>query len=432
VSESNVVIVGNGSPHDPGAGCERVASREEAFDRLSREGVRAICFDLSSVDDTLRDIRWLRRRRCRVPLLAVVEPLDVHRGVEILAAGAAEILLRDPELGTSLRGRLEMVERRRARRAGPEPPAGIVAVSVSMRKCLGLVERAARSDATVLLEGETGSGKEVLARLIHTSSRRKSRPFVAINCAAFPETLLESELFGYERGAFTGAVRSKPGHFVEAEGGTLFLDEIAETSLAFQAKLLRALQEETIRPLGSTREVPLDVRIVAATNRDLLHEAESGRFRRDLYYRLHVLPVSVPSLRSRPEDVLPLSRHFLARAAANGGPERIGPDAVRLLETYPWPGNVRELENEIARVVANSVGEPEITARMLSPRLQGLGAAIPPDPGGETLRESIARLEAWILRRALEKHDGRRIATARALGITRECLYKKLKRYGMQ
>jgi Nif-specific regulatory protein len=301
-----------------------------------------------------------------------------------------------------------------------------------MRRCLGLVDRAAASGATVILEGETGTGKEVLARAIHRGSRRSRGPFVAINCAAFPETLLESELFGYARGAFTGAVRSKPGHFVEASGGTLFLDEIGEISLSCQAKLLRALQEGVIRPLGATSEVPVDARIVAASNRDLHYEVELRRFRRDLYYRLHVLPISVPPLRSRSEDILPLARHFLERAASNGRPCGIAPDAARLLEVYAWPGNVRELENEIERIVANSCDEPEITARMLSPRIQGLGAALAADPGGETLRETMGRLEAWVLRRTLEKHDGRRIVTARSLGITRECLYKKLKRHGMQ
>jgi Nif-specific regulatory protein len=301
-----------------------------------------------------------------------------------------------------------------------------------MRRCLSLVARAASSEATVLLGGETGTGKEVLARAIHTQSRRARSPFVAINCAAFPETLLESELFGYVRGAFTGAARSKPGHFAEADGGTLFLDEVGETSLAFQAKLLRAIQEGVVRPLGATREVAVDARIIAAANRDLLHEVEEGRFRRDLFYRLHVLPISVPPLRGRAEDVLPLARHFLARKRHAEAPIRIGSDAARLLEAYAWPGNVRELENEMARVLATFVGETEVTASMLSPRIQGVGDALPRTTGEETLRETMARLERWVLRRALERHGGRRIATARSLGITRECLYKKLKKFDMQ
>ncbi len=301
-----------------------------------------------------------------------------------------------------------------------------------MRACLGLVEKAQRSEATVLLQGETGTGKDVLGRVIHAGGRRAKGPFVAINCSAFPETLLESELFGYERGAFTGAHRSKRGHFEQANGGTLLLDEIGETSLGFQVKLLRALQEGSVRPLGSTREHKVDARILAATNRDLHHAVETGGFRRDLFYRLNVLPIMLPPLRARVEDVVPLIRDFLERFEGTNAPKTIADDAARLLETYAWPGNVRELENEVARIVANTNGEPEVTARMLSPEIQGMAPALPSDARGETLRQTMARFEAWVLRCALDRHAGRRIATARSLGITRECLYKKLRRYGMQ
>lgn len=301
-----------------------------------------------------------------------------------------------------------------------------------MRACLERVEKAQRSEATVLLQGETGTGKDVLARMIHAGGRRAKGPFVAINCAAFPETLLESELFGYERGAFTGAHRSKRGHFEQANGGTLFLDEVGETSLGSQVKLLRVLQEGKVRPLGSNREHKVDARIVAASNRDLLHAVGTESFRRDLFYRLDVLPISLPPLRARVEDIVPLVQSFLARSGRPHAPKTIAPDAARLLETYAWPGNVRELENEAARIVANANGEPEVTARMLSPQIQGMAPVLSPDIGSETLRETMARFEAWALHCALEKHGGRRIATARSLGVTRECLYKKLRRYGMQ
>jgi transcriptional regulator with PAS, ATPase and Fis domain len=276
----------------------------------------------------------------------------------------------------------------------------------------------------VLLQGETGTGKEVIARAIHAGGPRSAQPFVAINCAAFPETLLESELFGAERGAYTGATRSRPGHFEQAHGGTLFLDEIAETSLGFQAKLLRALQEGVVRPLGSARELRVDVRVISAANRDLGQCVESGSFRRDLYYRLNVFPISLPPLRARSEDILPLVRAALARHAAAGAPRDVAPDAARLLETYDWPGNVRELENEVARIAAIASGEREITGAMLSPHVRGASPALPSDADSETLRATMARFEAWVLRRALDRHGGRRIATARALGITRECLYK--------
>jgi transcriptional regulator with PAS, ATPase and Fis domain len=301
-----------------------------------------------------------------------------------------------------------------------------------MRACLALVEKAQRSRATVLLQGETGTGKEVLARVIHSGGPRSKGPFIGINCAAFPETLLESELFGYERGAFTGAHRSKRGHFEQAHRGTLFLDEVGETSLGFQVRLLRVLQESMVRPPGSTREISVDVRIVAATNRDLLHAVETGILRRDLFYRLNVFPILLPPLRARAEDIVPLVIHFLANCPDEGAPRSVAPDAARLLETHPWPGNVRELENEVARIITNANGESEVTARMLSPHVQGMAPVLPPDPGSERLRETMARLEAWVLRCALEKHAGRRVATARSLGITRECLYKKLKRHNLQ
>jgi transcriptional regulator with PAS, ATPase and Fis domain len=409
-----------------------VCDRERAADYLVGRRFRAICLDRGDVGLALADARWLRQRRNRAPVIALVDPAEVGRAVELLAAGVAEIVVRDEQAKSSVLARLESLDGRRAEPVRPDALQGIVAKSPAMRACLELVRRAQRSEATVLLQGETGTGKEVLARAIHAGSRRAGGPFVAINCAAFPETLLESELFGYDRGAFTGAVRPRSGHFEQANDGTLFLDEIGETSLGFQVKLLRALQEGVVRPLGASREVKTNARIVAATNRDLLHTVETGGFRRDLYYRLNVFPISLPPLRARIEDVVPLAQRFLDARRGEEGPERIAPDAARLLETYAWPGNVRELENEMARLVANACGEPEVTARALSPQIQGLGPALPPDPGGETLRETMARLEAWVLRRALEKHGQRRIATARSLGVTRECLYKKLRRYGMQ
>jgi transcriptional regulator with PAS, ATPase and Fis domain len=409
-----------------------VMERDSAADYMTGRTLRAICLDRRDFRVALSDARWLRKRRNRFPVVALVDAEDVARAVDLLSAGVAEIVVRDAGAPQSILARLETLDRRRAGRPEGDALGHVIAKSPAMRHCLELVARAQGSDATVLLQGETGTGKEVLARAIHEGSARSAGPFVAINCAAFPETLLESELFGHERGAFTGAARAKRGHFEQANDGSLFLDEIGETTLAFQVKLLRVLQEGVVRPLGATRECKVNARIVAATNRDLQHEVEVGRFRRDLYYRLNVFPISLPPLRARLEDVVPLAEHFLRARRTPTGPAVIAPDAARLLETYGWPGNVRELENEIARVLASANGEHEITASALSPRIQGTGPALPPDPGGETLRETLGRFEAWVLRRALEKNGQRRNATARALGITRECLYKKLKRYGMQ
>ena len=420
---------------DPAAAPEGtlpVRNREAAVDRLSAGGVTAICLDRQRLDDSLSDARWLRRRRNALPVLALVRSDEVARAVELLSLGVAELVVRGADSAETLRARVE----RLAHPGDVDQPGTslgrVVDRSPAMRCCLELTAKAQRSNANVLLQGETGTGKEVIARLIHDGGKRASGPFVALNCAAFPETLLESELFGYERGAFTGAGRAKRGLIEEAGEGTLFLDEIGETALGFQVKLLRVLQEGVVRPLGSTRELAVDVRVVAATNRDLFQEVEMGRFRRDLYYRLNVFPIQLPPLRGRTEDIVPLAESFLARYTDVSAPASVAADAARLLETYVWPGNVRELENEIERVVASTRGEPEITARMLSPQIQGLASALPPDPGAETLRETMARLEAWVLRGALERHGGKRISTARSLGITRECLYKKLKRHGMQ
>ena len=417
-------------PGDRVPGTVRVPDREAAGERLNRGGVGAICLDRESLAEALSDARWLRRRRNVLPVLALVSTAEVGRAVELLSIGVSELVVRGADAEATLRARVE-----RLLNPEPEPPfesGRIIDHSPAMRCCLELTAKAQRSQASVLLQGETGTGKEVIARLIHDGGPRSEGAFVALNCAAFPETLLESELFGYESGAFTGAARAKRGLIEEASGGTLFLDEIGETALGFQVKLLRVLQEGMVRPLGATSETRVDARVIAATNRDLFQEVEQGRFRRDLYYRLNVFPIQLPPLRGRPEDIVPLAESFLARCEADAAPVSIAADAARLLETYAWPGNVRELENEIERVVASARGEPEVTARMLSLQIQGLAPALPPDPGAETLRETMARLESWVLRGALERHAGKRIATARSLGITRECLYKKLKRYGMQ
>ena len=409
-----------------------VADRDDAALALDTRSYRAICLDRGQLESALADARWLRRRRNRLPVIALVDTPDVTRAAELFACGVQEIVVRDASSAASLRARVAGLVAPRVPARPVAASDAIAARSPAMRACLELVRKAQRSDATVLLLGETGTGKEVLARSIHAGGRRARGPFVAINCAAFPETLLESELFGHDRGAFTGASRARAGHFVQANGGTLFLDEIGETSLGFQVKLLRALQEGAVRPLGADREQPVDARIVAATNRELEREVEAGRFRRDLYFRLNVFPISLPPLRARPEDIVPLVLQFLAGTREITGLCAVAADARHLLETYPWPGNVRELENEVARIVTHAESGSEITARMLSPRLRGGAPPLPEAETSKTLRAAVARFEAWYLGHALERNQNRRIVTARELGITRECLYKKLRRYGMQ
>jgi Nif-specific regulatory protein len=386
----------------------------------------------------LLDIAWARElaQALELPLASfdcvVVDATapaagDAH--ARLRSAGARHVVETDPARGPSL-------DELRSPRPSPRPPAnGIVGESLAIRETLGLVERAQTSAATVLLTGETGTGKEVLARAIHAGSTRRRGAFVAVNCAAFPDTLLESELFGHVKGAFTGADRSKEGLMAHADGGTLFLDEVGETSVALQAKLLRALQEREVRPVGGTRSRRVDVRVVAATNRDLSGEIRAGRFRADLYWRLAVFPIRVPPLRERREDVLALARHFLA---LHGEREhkagcRLSREAEQLLLAHPWPGNVRELENEMLRALALSEPHETIPAERLSDRLGQLSEPLPDAVHeGEPLRETLARFEAWCLRRALERNSGRRAETARTLGLTREGLYKKMKRLGIE
>ena len=323
----------------------------------------------------------------------------------------------------------------RAAGEGSARHPGIIVRSLGMRATLELVDRACGTHATVLLTGETGTGKEVIANAVHRGSRRSGGPFVAINCAAFPDTLLESELFGHVKGAFTGADRAKEGLFQLASGGTIFLDEVGETSLALQAKLLRVLQEREIRPLGGSRARPIDARVIAATNRDLRREIEAAHFRADLFYRLAVFPIRVPPLRERREDVIPLAEHFLRiHGAREGRPGcRLSGEAEAHLISHAWPGNVRELENEMQRALA--LAEPGATLGPEHLSATTHQTALPADhlvAPGEPLRDTLARVETFLLHRALERHHGHRSRTARALGITREGLYKKLKRLGIE
>ncbi len=317
---------------------------------------------------------------------------------------------------------------------GIESPQVIVA-SDAMKEVSELVDLAASSPSTVFLTGETGVGKEVVARQLHERSRREDEPFLAINCAAFPESLLESELFGHTKGAFTGAERAKEGLFVAAGSGTLFLDEIAEMGLPLQAKLLRVLQEHEVRPVGSTKSLAIRCRIVAATNRNLSEETAEGHFRKDLFYRLNVFPIQIPPLRKRRMDILPLAHYFMALHGPREG--KLGCHlslATRhLLEGYGWPGNVRELENEILRMLMLTPSGELITPKMLSPKiieiLEPIAQGARTD---ETLREALDRVEAWMIRRALTNNGGRKARTARKLGLTREGLYKKIKRLGVE
>jgi DNA-binding NtrC family response regulator len=307
---------------------------------------------------------------------------------------------------------------------------GLIAQSPAMHTVLDLVERVAPTDATLLIQGESGTGKEVIAKAVHHASARAARPFVAVNCGAVPETLLESELFGYMRGAFTGATVSKLGLFEEADGGTLFLDEIAEMPAALQVKLLRALQSGEVRRLGATQASTIDVRVIAATHGDLAALISQGSFREDLFYRLSVIQVALPPLRDRREDIPALAEHFLARSAGKlGRALRLSPAAVERLLRYPWPGNVRELENAIERaaiLTRSEAVEPDDLPPHVSAGLQlGPSPALP-------RQTTLADAERIHILQTLERFGRNHSGAAEALGIGRTTLWRKLKEYGLE
>ncbi len=307
--------------------------------------------------------------------------------------------------------------------------SGIVGESPAMREVLGLVEKVARHPTTVLVHGETGTGKELVARAIHDRSPRAARLFVAVNCAAITDTLLDSELFGHRRGSFTGALTDKQGLFEVADGGTLFLDEISETPAALQAKLLRVLQEGEFRPVGDTRDRKVDVRIVAATNRKLEDEVKAGRFREDLYYRLRVFPIRLPALRERMEDLPALAKHLTAKISTQvrkpvGEPTA---ETIAALQRYAFPGNIRELANELERAIMLAEHGAPLTEDLLSDHIMAAGPQNPPS----VLQSRTDGFEREEIVKALERAGGVRVRAAEELGITYRGLLKKMRRLGM-
>jgi transcriptional regulator with GAF, ATPase, and Fis domain len=329
-----------------------------------------------------------------------------------------------------LRGEVKYLKGREEKRRFSD----IIGESSAMAEIFKQLEKVIDTRATVCIEGETGTGKEVIASAIHYQGKRRDKLFVAQNCAAVPENLLESELFGHKKGAFTGADHDKKGLFEIADGGTLFLDEIGEMTLNLQAKLLRVLQEGEIRPVGATASKSIDVRIICATNRSLEKEVEKGAFRQDLFYRLRVFPIRLPPLRERREDVPLLVEHFLRKYTAemNKPVAGVTPEALDQLASYSWPGNIRELENEVQRLVIQCDNEGFITPELLAPsvrKVEGLLGRVAPKKG--TLKDMMEEVERWLLVEALREHGGNKTKTAETLGITREGLHKKLAKYGM-
>jgi transcriptional regulator with PAS, ATPase and Fis domain len=305
-------------------------------------------------------------------------------------------------------------------------PARFVATSSRMLGVLEQVDRAAAFDVTVLLQGESGTGKELVARAVHRRSPRASAPFVPLNCAAIPDSLFETEIFGHVRGAFTGAERARTGLVEEASGGTLFLDEVAELSARGQTSLLRVLQDNEYRRLGESKMRQSDFRLIAATHKNLSAEVKEGRFREDLFFRLKVFEIHIPALRERREDILPLAKHFLSAKGDELGLPKPSLDAgvQEALLAYPWPGNVRELENEIVQALLRIDRGTELRREHLSPSLRGKSR--------RALRSASQEFERRYLRETLDRHGGNRTRAAHALGLTRQALYKKLRKYGME
>jgi DNA-binding NtrC family response regulator len=387
--------------------------------------------------DGLDVLRRARELAPQLPVIILTGFASIHSAVEAMKLGAAEYVTKPFDqtlLLATVKRHLELV---RLRRRVAELESGVgcpVGASPLFRGALELARTVAASDSTVLIEGETGTGKEVVARYIHDCSPRRSRAFVAVSCSALPETLLESELFGHERGAFTGALRQRRGRFEEADGGTLFLDEVGEMSPATQAKLLRVLQEQRFERLGSNQPITVDVRIIAATRRNLREEVAANRFRDDLYYRLKVVPITLPPLRERPGDVALLLHYFAERhARASGKHIAFSPEAVECLSRFPFPGNVRELEHLVQRL-AVVCQEPTIRPEHL-PEEYREGCrprfSVPLDEFQGTLAEIMQQFERRLLAAALERFAGHRGKMAAALGISRKNLWEKLKSHGL-
>jgi two-component system response regulator AtoC len=366
------------------------------------------------------------------PLIAMIRARDLSTAVSLLAAGVDDVVSEPlDELAVTLVLRHVATLPRRIPAA--TNGSSLIGDGEAMRRLRAVIEQIARTRSTVLILGESGTGKELVARAIHDASPRRGRRFVAINCAAIPLALLESELFGHVRGAFTDAVRDKAGLFEEADGGTLFLDEVGELPLTLQAKLLRALQEGEIRRVGDTVSMKVDVRLVAATLRDLVVDVEAGRFREDLYYRLNVLPVRIPPLRERSDDIPQLARFFAARHAMRHQLVAIelGEDVLEALQQQPWPGNVRELENVIERALVLAE-RPAIDLDFLG-TVMNVRAPVPTgDPGDElSIKKATRELEHTLIRKALGVTQGNRTNAAKLLEISHRALLYKMKEYGI-
>ena len=419
---------------------------EQAAKSAEDERADVVLLD-TGVDEAaaLNAISQIKQRRPSCEIVWVSAQPSVNAAVEAMRRGAFHVIVKPftleelrpimERLSQQVRSTREsrLLEQSLRTRQGF---GSIIGNAPEMEKLYRIVAKAANSSHPVLILGESGTGKEMVARAIHYSGPHHDKPFIPVDCGSLVPTLIEAELFGYVKGAFTGAARSKDGLLAIADGGTVFLDEIGELPLDLQAKLLRALQEKEIRPVGATHMVRINVRILAATNRNLELAVEQGSFRKDLFYRLNVLALRVPALRDRKQDILPLAQHFLARLSrATGRHYTISPDAMHMLISYDWPGNVRELENCLERASAMSSGPALHVADLPSAVLNARQGLVPtPDqPNGQSRGIiPIAELEKNAILAALEQLRGDKLLAARMLGIGKTTLYRKLKEYGVR
>jgi DNA-binding NtrC family response regulator len=417
------------------------ADGQEALEILERGGIDLAVVDLQMPRrDGMDLLRALREKGIELPVMILTAHGSVEKAVEATKLGAFDFIEKPPhaeKILVTARNALRQVALQEENRELREETASrydMVGASPSMQRLYDHIRRVAPSQARVLILGENGTGKELIAHALHRHSPRADAPFVRVNCAAIPRDLFESELFGHERGAFTGATSRRRGKFVRANGGTVFLDEVGEIPLELQPKILRVLESGEVEPVGSDDEVTVDVRLLAATNRDLERAVDDGRFREDLYYRLKVVTLEAPPLRERLDDLPALAEHFLELACRENNlrPKRLAPDAVELLAGHDWPGNVRELANLIERLVIltpdETVAAPAVREALPVRRRATPGAS----RGPRALRDTMAELEREVVLEALERNRWRMAATARELDLERSHLYKKLKALDIQ
>lgn len=437
------------------ASCTRA---DEALEYLAQENVDLVLTDICMPEkDGLELLTEIQSRGGNEAVVVMTAFATINQSVEAMRRGASDYIVKPFRLeeveniiDQALRRRREALELNapnlnsrhvngnqsttNGSKAGFEPSMRLVGHSRVMKEMLTIIERIAPRDSSVLITGATGTGKELVALQIHEKSERRGKPFIDLNCSAIPDTLIEAELFGYQRGAFTGADETRPGLFEEASGGTLFLDEVDALSLSSQAKLLRVLQERHVRRVGGRKNIPIDVRIISATNKDLHQAVANGTFRHDLMYRLCVVPTHIPELRERPEDVPLLIEYFLRQDAARCGtaPKQVTAEAMKALLEYRWPGNVRELENALEYALAVGVGE-ELGINDLPPSMLSRKFAPAVHPVLQECLDNnfpLSEVERRYVLSMLERYDGHQINTAAALGIDRRTLSRRLQQYG--